>query len=48
MGQHWQQPGPPSRGIRLLVFAALVVASLVIAIAVISFFFTLSVAPVAS
>lgn len=48
MGQHWQQPGPPSRGIRLLVFAALVVAILVIAIAVISFFYTLSVAPVAN
>ena len=48
MGQHWQQPGPPSRGSRPVVVAALVVAILVIAIAVISFLFTLSVAPVAN
>ena len=48
MGQHWQQPGPPSRGMRLLVFAALVVGILVIAITVISFVFTMLVAPVAN
>jgi len=48
MGQHWQQPGPPSRGMRLFVFAALVVAILVIAIAVISLVFTMLVVPVAS
>lgn len=48
MGQHWQQPGPPSRGMRLLVFAALVVAILVIAIVAISFVFTMLVTPVAN
>jgi hypothetical protein len=43
---HWQQPGPPSRGLRLLVFAAVVVAILVVAFAVYSLLFTMSVTPV--
>ncbi|HEY5471634.1 MAG TPA: hypothetical protein VIK32_00425 [Candidatus Limnocylindrales bacterium] len=46
MTQHWQQPGPPSRGLRLLVFAAVVVVILVIAFAAYSLFFTMSVTPV--
>ena len=46
MTQHWQQPGPPSRGLRLLVFAAVVVVIIVIALATYSLFFTMSVTPV--
>ena len=43
---HWQQPGPPSRRLRLLVFATVVVVIIVIALAAYSLFFTMSVTPV--
>ena len=48
MTQHWQQPGPPSRGLRLLVFAAVVVLIMVIAFATYSLLFTMSVTPVSN
>lgn len=43
---HWQQPSPPSRGMRLLVFAAVVVVIMVIALGTYSLLFTMSVTPV--
>jgi hypothetical protein len=33
---HWQQPGPPSRGLRLLVFGAVVLVIAVIAVIAVS------------
>ena len=43
---HWQQPSPPSRGLRLLVFAAVVVVIIVIALATYSLLYTMPVTPV--
>jgi Tfp pilus assembly protein PilX len=40
MAQHWQRPSPPSRGIRLLVFAAIVVVIAVIAVSIIALLYT--------
>ena len=37
---HWQQPRPPSRGMRLLVFAAVVVVITVIAVSIIALLYT--------
>ena len=37
---HWEQPSPPSRGMRLLVFAAVVVVIAVIAVAIIALVYT--------
>jgi hypothetical protein len=45
MTQHWQQPGPPSRGLRLLVFAAVVVVILVIGFATIALLYTALLTP---
>ena len=42
---HWQQPGPPSRGLRLLVFAAVVVVILVIGFATIALLYTALLTP---
>lgn len=42
--QYWQLPGPPSRGLRLLVFAAVVVVIAVIAVWIVAFAYTLSLA----
>ena len=33
---HWQQPGPPSRGLRLLVFGAVVLVIAVIAVSIVA------------
>jgi len=40
MTQHWQQPGPPSRGLRLLVFGAVVLVIAVIAVSIIALLYT--------
>ena len=42
--QHWQLPAPPSRGLRLLVFAAIVVVIAAIAVWIVAFAYTLSLA----
>ncbi len=42
--QYWQLPAPPSRGLRLLVFAAIVVVIAVIAVLIVAFAYTLPLA----
>lgn len=42
---HWQQPGPPSRGMRLLVFAAVVVVIAVVAVSIVALLYTALLTP---
>ncbi len=41
----WQQPSPPSRGMRLLVFAAVVVVISVVAVSIIALLYTALLTP---
>ncbi len=42
---HWQQPSPPSRGLRLLVFAAVVVVIIVVTVSIIALLYTALLTP---
>jgi hypothetical protein len=42
---HWQQPGPPSRRLRLLVFGAVVLVIAVIAVSIIALLYTALLTP---
>ena len=42
---HWHQPSPPSRGMRLLVFAAVVVVIAVVAVSIVALLYTALLTP---
>lgn len=42
---HWQQPSPPSRGMRLFVFAAGVIVLAAIVVSIVALLFTFLLTP---